>query len=633
MLQDFRASIGRYGKWLVVLIAIPFVFFGVESIFFSGAAVDEVAEVDGESISRLELEQAVQRQRSYLMQRLGEAYSDAIDEKSLRAPVLQSLIATQALANRAVDHGMGVPPQLIAKVLQDAELFWVDGRFSRDNYLVYLQQMGYTPQSHNRFLTRELLVDQLVRGVTQTAFVTASEFSTALTLLEETRDFHYLTIPFDGLDDQPEIAAEEIEQYYRQHPDRFTAPEQVVLNYLELSRDAIEPQIEVDEAQLRERYRERVAAAEAAKQRVVAQILVESRADGSHRDKLEAIERDLSAGKPFADVAAAQSEDRLTAERGGELGPYVAADYPPQLREVIESLQIGQISAPVETEQGWHILTVLREDQPEVGSFAEEREKLRREIMREQAQQRFSQLLDRLGELAYNSEDLAAVAGQLGLELKVSSPMGRDGSGERLGAFPKVVEAAFGDQVLEDGYPSPVIEIGEGQAVVIELREHRPAALRPLDQVREEIRGILNAERAQRLATERGQRIKARLDAGESLADIAAEQRLEWHAHLDVGRYDQQLDRELVEKVFGVPARQAESAPRSGVFAGADAAVVYQVIDIHPGSPEVVPAARQRELATALLGAISRQELDRYQALLMAAAKIDVQPLALEEAQ
>lgn len=631
MLQDFRASIGQYGKWLVVLIAIPFVFVGVESIFFSGAAVEEAAEVDGEPISRLELEQAVQRQRSYLLQRLGEGYADAIDEKSLRTPALQSLIATQALANRAGSHGMGVPPQLIAKVLGDAELFWVDGRFSRDNYLVYLQQMGYTPQTHNRFLAREILVNQLVRGVSQTAFVTPSERSAALTLLEETRDFHYLAIPFGSIDDQPEPAAEEIEDHYQQYPDRFTTPEQVVLNYLELSRETIEKQVNVDDEQLRERYQERVNAAAAAMQRVVAQILVESRPDGSHLAKLESVERDLSAGKPFAEVAASQSEDRLTAEGGGELGPYVAADYPPQLRAAIESLQVGQVSPPVETEQGWHIVTVLREDQPRVGSFAEEREALHREIALEESQQKFSEQLDRLGELAYTSEDLAAVATQLGVELRISDPMTRDGGGAALGEFPKVVEAAFGSQVLEDGYASPVIEIGEGRAMVVELNQHRPATLRPLEQVRDDILRILKVERAGQLAAERGQQIKVRLDAGEALADIAADERLEWHAHLDVGRYDGQLDRELVSRVFDLTAGQAES--RAGVFSREDAAVVYQVIDIHPGSPDAVPAARQDELAAAQLGAVSRRQLDRYQALLMASAQVHIRPLAPEGEQ
>ena len=627
MLQDFRAGIRTHGKWLVVLIAIPFAFFGVETIFFGGASVEEVASVDGERITRMELEQAIQRQRSHLLQRLGDIDPSVIDEALLRGPALENLVATQALANRARHQGMGVAPPLIAKVLSDARIFSVEGKFSQDSYLVYLRQMGYTPQTHNRFLTREIVVSQLARGITQTAFETPQTLSRAIALLEETRDFNYLQIPLQDMRDEVQVSAEQIESYYRDHEQEFTTPEQVALNYVELSQPRIADQISVDEETLRERYQERVRAAEAASKRIVAQIFVRDREDDAHRAKLAQIEGELAEGRPFGEVAATESEDPLTAEQGGEIGPYVAEDFPPPLRKAIEDLKVGESSVPVETAQGWHIVSVVREERPEVGSFEDVRESLRAEIAAEKARDRYAEQLAQLEELAYTSADLTAVADHMGLELQVSAPLTRSG-GEGLGAEPKLVEAAFSEPVLEDGYASSVIELNGDRALVVELREHRPPALKPLDQVRPQIVDALESEQATALALERAAQLRERLDSGASIVDVATEVDRDWYAHLDVGRYDQQLDRALLEAVFAVPASRA--LPATGVLAQADGVAVYQVKGINPGNLDAVPVERRQELRSALAGASASREFSAYQALVLAAADVKVVKAATE---
>ncbi|MBK8131799.1 MAG: SurA N-terminal domain-containing protein [Gammaproteobacteria bacterium] len=151
MLQSFRDGMGKYGKWLVVLIAIPFAFFGVESFFLSGASVEETASVNDQRITRLEVQQAIQRQRAQIMARFADIDPAVIDDKALYAPALQNLITTRVYDDRAQKEGMGVAPALIAQVLKDATLFQQDGTFSRNQYLAYIGQLGYTPQTHSRF--------------------------------------------------------------------------------------------------------------------------------------------------------------------------------------------------------------------------------------------------------------------------------------------------------------------------------------------------------------------------------------------------------------------------------------------------------------------------------------------------
>lgn len=631
MLQNFRAGLGRYGKWLVMLIAIPFAFFGVESIFFSGAAVEEVASVDGERITRLELDQAVERQRAYLQRRFGEIDAGAIDESLLRGPALENLVATRALELHARDGGMGVAPQLIAKILGDAPMFQVDGKFSRDAYLVYLRQMGYSAPSHSRFLAREVLVNQLGRGVTQSAFVSGHEVTSALAALEETRDFAFVEIPRESLRTKIELQEEAVEAYYQEHSADYTSPEQVIVDYVELSRDAIAQGLEIDDAALQERYRERVQEADATATRIVAQIVVRSKGDGSEQDKLKRIETALASGSDFAVVAAAESEDPLTAENGGEIGPYAAENFPEALRAPVEALAVGEVSAPVETEQGWHLLKVTREDRARLGSFDEERAALRTELAQQQAAEEFGEALDRLTDVAYTAENLAEVAKAANLALQTSAPFAQSG-GEGIGAEPKIVEAAFSDAVLRGSQLSPVIEIGEGRALVVALREHRPAKVRPLADVRSDVVAALLDAQAESLALKRAEELRKELADGAIMEKLAEQNELPIQTYQGVGRSAQQPDRPLVDAIFEVSARAALPAFR--VLNLADRAVVYQVTGIHPGVPTEVSEQRKVELEGVLRDSIAARELSHYQDLVIAGVDVKMaDPVPLPESR
>jgi peptidyl-prolyl cis-trans isomerase D len=625
MLQGFRTGVEKYGKWLVILIAIPFVFFGIESIFIHGGGAEEAARVDGERITRLELDQAVERQRSYFQRRFGEIDPKAIDEALLRGPALENLIATRALESHARTAGMGVAPQLVAKVLREAPMFQVDGNFSRDTYLVYLRQMGYTPQSHSRFLARELLVSQLARGLTQSAFVSRQEVASAIAAWEETRDFSYLEIPFASLSSKVEFDEADIEAYYRDHAGEYADPEQVILDYVELSRDAMAQGLAIGEAELRERYEERIAETEAAARRIVAQILVRPAEDGSRPDKLERIEAALAAGKDFAALAAAESEDPLTAESGGELGPYVAEDFPEPLRAAIEALAVGEVSAPVESDQGWHILKVVRDDKPRLGSFEEEREALRAELAQQRADELFAEQVERLAELAYTAEGLAEVGEELKLPVQTSAPLTRNG-GEGLGAEAKVLAAAFSDAVLSGGQLSPVIELGDGRALVLGLREHRPAKPKPIAEVRTAIVAALTAERGAALAMDWAERLRGELEAGTAIDQLAKQAQLPVRAYLDVARYAEQPERKLLDGIFAAPA--GEGLPVSRVVRLTDRVVICQVTGIHPGDPDEVPEQRRAELERALRTSIAARELGDYQEMVLAGADVEIRDAA-----
>lgn len=630
MLQSFRDGMGKYGKWLMILIAIPFALFGVESFFFRGASVEEAASVNGQRITRLEVQQAIERQRAQIMARFADIDPAVIDNKALYAPALQNLITTRVYDDRAQKEGMGVAPALIAQVLKDAALFQQDGRFSKNQYLAYIGQLGYTPQTHSRFLARELLASQLARGIASTGFMTKPALERALGDLEQTRDFRYLTVPLPKAKAgaQTDVDEAATRAYYDAHPELYIAPEQVVVNYIELSVDQIAAGIQIDEGELKSRYQHRVDAAEAAKQTILSQILIKPRADGSHQKILHELQAALAAGADFAELARAKSEDALTAGQGGEIGPYDPDKFPTPLRSALDGLKIGQVTPPVETEMGWHLVKLVREDKPTVGSFEAEHDAMAAEFRKEKAGDLYQSQIERLREAAYTAENLSVVATSMGLPLNTSPAITRDG-GEGIASDPQVVSTAFSEEVLKGGYVSPLVEIDGARAIVLELKEHAPQQRRAFAEVKADIAAVLTIERNLAQARERAEGYRKRLLAGESLEKIARSEHLEWQANSGVRRYDTDAESDVTKHAFEIPEKSP--LPFVGTFDNANGVVVFQVIGIHSGDPAAVPKQRWQQFERAMLEATAGGELSAYQGALLASAKVDIRPQPKDE--
>ena len=205
--------------------------------------------------------------------------------------------------------------------------------------------------------------------------------------------------------------------------------------------------------------------------------------------------------------------------------------------------------------------------------------------------------------------------------MQTSAPLTRDG-GEGLGAEPKVLAAAFSDAVLSGGQLSPVIELGDGRALVLGLRDHRPVTPKPLSEVRAAIVAALTAERGAALTMDWAERLRGELEAGTAIDQLAKQAQLPVRAYLDVARYAERPDRKLLDGIFAAPG--AEGLPVSRLLRLTDSVVVCQVTGIHPGDPEEIPEERRAELEQALRTSIAARELGDYQEMVLAGADVEI---------
>ena len=218
--------------------------------------------------------------------------------------------------------------------------------------------MSYTRLQFRQMLEQEMLVGQLRAGLAGSGFVTDEEIRAFARLEKQTRDFATLTFKADPK--AVTVSDDEIQAYYDEHKGQFMSPEQVVLEYVELKKEAFFSQVEVSEDDLKAQYDKEIG--NLSEQRDAAHILVEindQQTEEQAKAKIDEIKQRLDKGEAFAALAKEFSQDPGSAANGGDLGFAGRGVYEPAFEDALYALKKEEVSAPVRTPYGLHLIKLL----------------------------------------------------------------------------------------------------------------------------------------------------------------------------------------------------------------------------------------------------------------------------------
>lgn len=563
MLQNIRDnSTGWISKSIIGLIVVLFAFTGFDAILGSTSNSNNAAKVNGEEITLDALAEAKNLQRRQLLQQFGKDFdASLIDDALLSEAALKGLISRKLLVQAADQSGFAFSSALIDQFILLAPEFQVDGKFNADRFDQVIRQMGYTRLQFRQMIEQEMRTGQLRAGIAATAFVTEQEAQAFADLERQTRDFAMLTIKPEL--DKVAVTEDEVKAYYDENSSQFLTQEQVVVEYVELEKSAFFDQVVVDDAALQELYQAEIA--NLVEQRHAAHILFEVTADVTDEQAKaaaqSAIER-INAGEEFAAVAKEVSDDIGSAEQGGDLGFAAQGVYDPAFEDALYALENGQISAPVRTDYGWHVIKLLGVQAADVPSFASLKDKLSQDLKSQQVEQRFVEAVRELESAAYESADLQQPASELGLEIKVSEPFGREGL-DGLFANRQVLQAAFSTEVLEEGANSTAIELDPETTVVLRVKEHKRPEQIAFAEVSTQIREQLLVKRAIEQAQSQGQALLSSLQEGKT--STAQAQQDAWQVVEAATRDQESVDPEVLQALFKMPKPEANAAEFAGL--------------------------------------------------------------------
>ena len=571
MLQNMRdKSQSWVAKVIVGVIVLVFALTGWESISRFTSNADKAAEVNGATISTAELEQAVSQQRRQISQQLqqmgGDFDPDMIDDALLRESVLQGMIDRAVLLEGAREAKLRVSEQMIDQMLLNTPDFQVNGQFDANRFDIVIRNMGMSSRMAFRELMREeLMLAQQRNAYQASAFSTPQEREHLAQLENQSRDFAVVEMAVDA--EPVTVTDEQVEQHYRDNLVDFMSPEQVVLETLSLSRSDLFDEVSVDETALEAVYQRDVSSM--AEMRRASHILFEVDADESAAlERVEAVKARIDAGEDFAALAREFSEDSGTRNNGGDMG-YVERDsFDPEFENALYALQENAVSAPVRSSFGYHLIKLTDLQSADVPTFESMRPRLEQELKSEQVARRFIEISQELANLAYESEDLVEPARILGVEIETHGPLERSG-GEGITAHPRVMSAAFSDDVLLDRRNSELIELDAETVAVVRVKQHMTPEQRSLDEVRADIAERLQFQQAVALADQHAEELVTSLEAGELTPAALAEQLgQQWQVHEAVSRAEREVHQTLLRNVFSMP--RPDDAPVYGHYAQPD---------------------------------------------------------------
>ena len=576
LIQKMRdGTQGILAKVIIGLIIIVFALFGFGSITTFLVQVPKVATVNGEEIGQGEMELAVERNRRLLLSR--GVPIDQINEDELRANVLEGLISRELLSQAADRFSLHFSDEAVDADILATETFQLDGVFSADQFQNVIRGAGYTPLGYRDELRIDRLFEQMLTGIRDSAFLTGEESKRYSSLLSQTRDIAYIEITATDLMDEVVVEDEEIRAYYDANTPDFVTEETVNLQYVELRHDDLAGNLEIDEEALALYFSEVRGDYSTDETRRLAHILVEVTDDLSAEDAsaiASEIHDRIRKGEDFSALASELSDDAGSRENGGDLGFNPRGIFYPEFEAVAYDLALNQVSPPVETGIGFHIIKVLGiEDavQPELDDVRMEVERAYRLAATEED---FVSLSARLAELLFESIDLEAPAQEIGLEIMATGHLAREAS-HILMANSAVATAAFSADVLLDGNNSDLIELSEDHVVGIRVLEHNPSQTRPLAEVTEDIRDRVRRGKATGLAEARANRVVEAIEGGSLSQYVADEYGLAWRTVAGAERFMSEVNPLILAEAFKLPrpAEDKESL-RATVLPNGDALVL-----------------------------------------------------------
>ncbi|MBK1641717.1 peptidylprolyl isomerase [Chromatium okenii] len=631
MLQTIRERAQGWIAWvIVILISVPFALWGIQS-YLGESGEPVAATVNGVEIATRDLDRRVQNVQFELRDRLGS--DSTLNDQHLRAEVLDALIQEVLLLNVTQDLGLRVSDQDLQMQVLAETAFHKDGRFDHDTYERILQLQGLTPALFEAQLRQQLTSSQLIRAIAGSEFITRAELAHYQRLAQQQRELVYARFRAADFPATTPPTDAAIAAFYDVNSARFQIPEQVKLDYLLLDASTLAANSVSTDEELRQRYAAASAQFTEPERRHISHLLLTLPKDADDAtaaqvlSKINDIRARIQAGEAFAALAQQLSADPGSASAGGALGSVEKGMMVPAFEQAAFALPLNTVSEPVRTEFGYHLIVVTEITPAVTKPFEAVREQLQAEVTKQRAEAQFYDLGERLANLAYETPDsLEPAAATLGLTVQHSDWISRsDGSG--ILNQPKVLAAAFSEEVLTEGRNSELIEPERDalQAIVVRVVEHRPAALKPLAEVREAIIADLNAEAAGVATAAAATAALTKLREGADWATVLGTVKLEEPGL--VARQADNVPAAVLDTAFTLPAPLANkvSADTAQLEAG-DVALV-RVLRVEDGAIAADVDLKTAPEAAQLLPGLARQTYAQMVRDMERRADIDRTPL------
>jgi len=593
MLQNIRERAQGIMAWvMLIVVGVPFVMWGIQNYIETGKEKPAAVVGDREIFDR-----DVSRAYERMVGELGN--SPDYDEKELRRAALDQLVSEEVISQNADSMKLAVSDDEARELIQTLPYFQVAGQFDKEKYRSSLATQGMTPEQFVAKIKRGLVTQQLEQSVLGSAFATPAEVATLLRLKNQERQVDYVKLPLKAVN--RDFTDQEVKAYYDAHINEFRNPERVAVDYLQLNLDDLAKKVTVSEDDVRKLYEEQKGNYGTPERRKISHILItldgaSQDADAAALKKAQELRDRLLKGGDFVALAKEASADTVSAKQGGDLGYLNKDAQEPSFTEAANHLKMGEVSEPVKTSFGYHLIKVTELVPASYKPYEALHEELKKLAQKNNAETAFYERGQKLAEMTFEHPDsLEETASALGLKIQ-QTPLFTKDRGEGIAEEENIRKAAFSEDVLA-GKNSEPVELGNEKAVVLRVRDHEVATDKSIESVKAVIVSQLRNQEARDEANKRSQELLAAVKQGKSLADASKAQGLSVTQGVSLLRTSEKVPLELLKATFSVGRPQA-GKPSSGEVALPDGShYVFAVLQVKDGAT-VAKDAKEQESAS-----------------------------------
>lgn len=502
MFDIIRENASSWGIKLVFgVIILVFVFWGVGG--YGPSRGGAIATVNGEEITIAEFQEAYKRQVAELERRFPGADAELFAAMDIKNQVLAGLVDTVLMDSEAERLGIVVSDADLRRSIARIEAFRNEaGSFDKDQYRAVLAANGLTPDffeaEQRTMLTREMLLNYAALPAT----VSEGEARGLFEWASRTVTAEYLEFPTAEYMQRVQVSDEEMRAFYDENSDLFRVPEKITISYLHFSPGEMAAPESVNQRQVVDHY----DAVKDSRYRhgpmVDASHILIRVDEGASEDELEqararAAELAQKATPDnFAQLAAEHSEGP-SAPEGGDLGSFERGQMVPDFEEAAFALNEGQISEPVRTRFGFHIIHVKEKRPAGVLPLEDVEADIRAELSRDSGAQQANDRMDAATDMINAGTALEEIAETLDMTVRISAAFGRQSAPAGLSLPPDTTDALF---ALVEGEATELpLETGDGY-LLARLESRSEASVRPFDEVEGTVSARVKRQKASQMA-------------------------------------------------------------------------------------------------------------------------------------
>jgi peptidyl-prolyl cis-trans isomerase D len=520
--------------FILILLIIPsFVLFGIERFTSMRAAIQAVAEVDGQKITQQEFDAAHRSNIERMRQIFGPQFDVKLaDTPAARKNTLEELVQQRVLQAAMRDGHLTVGDQrlqeAIASIPAVQALRKPDGSFDVEGYkrLLASQNPPLSVEGFEARMRLDLAQQQVVQAVTGSVFVPLQSAQRIYDLQQERREVQVAQLKAADYAAQINPSDADIEAYYQANSKRFEAPEKADVEYVVLTADALRSQVSVNADDLKTYYEQNKSRYATDEQRRASHILITVAKDAKPEERAAAKAKAESllaqvrkAPASFAEVASKNSQDPGSAQRGGDLDFFGKGAMVKPFEDAVFSMKEGEISNLVETDFGYHIIKLTGIKPAAVKPFDEVKAEIEAELKKQLAAKKFAEVADQFTNLVYEQADsFKAVAEKFKLPVQTAQGITRQPNPASAPGSPlasaKFLSALFSDDSLKNKRNTEAVEIAPNVLASGRIVAYEPAKIRPLAEVKDQARALVIAQKSQELARKDGE---AKLKSGDGL--------------------------------------------------------------------------------------------------------------------